>query len=229
VVDGQTLYPRMYGDQGWYDFRPGPFEWGALESWYWTLDDDFIRAYPKSGWLAFLAGESPDHPEQALAKDLDSVRRYVEVMRADTTSADTRLSDESHGYNPVIIENLNRLMLGGLPTGRVGYPLHCWLRYFDPERRRAGVPEGVGALVESISEDGVTVSLANTDALVPKTVVVQGGAYAEHQIISASIGDDVTPVDHSHFAVRLAPAAVTRLSLKMKRYVNQPTFAFPWV
>ena len=35
-------------------------------------------------------------------------------------------------------------------------------------------------------------------------------------------------VDHRHFTVRLAPGAGTRLTLTMRRYTNQPTFAFPW-
>ena len=227
-VAGQTLYPRMYGDQGWYDYRPEPFGWGALESYYWTLDREFLKPFRKPAWIAFLDGERPDFPVEALTTDLDSVGKDIAILRADPTSADTRLSDESHGYNPVLVENLNRLMLGGLPTSRVGYPLHSWVRYFDPERRRAGVPEGVGALVESMSETGITLHLVNTDALTPKTVVVQGGAYAEHQIQSVQSGELVTPVNHSHFVVRLAPGAGERLTLTMRRYANQPTFAFPW-
>jgi len=43
-------------------------------------------------------------------------------------------------------------MLGGLPTGRDGYPLHCRLALnFDPVRRRAGIPEDVAALVEKLT------------------------------------------------------------------------------
>jgi hypothetical protein len=154
------------------------------------------------------------------------------AVRADPTSPDTRLSDETHGANPAIVETLVELMLGGLPPGRVGYPLHCRLRYFDPERRRAGVPEGVGALVERLSDDEATVSLVNCDPLCHRTVVVQGGAYAEHQVASVEVAGATTPpvpIEHSHFAVRLAPGAGGRLTLKMRRYANQPTFAFPWV
>ncbi len=36
-------------------------------------------------------------------------------------------------------------------------------------------------------------------------------------------------VDGPHLTVRLAPGAGVRLTLGMKRYTNQPTFAFPWV
>ena len=96
-------------------------------------------------------------------------------------------------------------MLGGLPTERLGYPLHCRLRYFDPERRRAGVPEDVAALVEKMTADDVTVTLVNINQVAERKVVVQGGAYAEHQLISASVDDREFPIDHSAFTVRLAP------------------------
>jgi hypothetical protein len=35
-------------------------------------------------------------------------------------------------------------------------------------------------------------------------------------------------VDAPYFTIRLAPGAGDRIVLGMKRYVHQPTFAFPW-
>jgi len=69
-------------------------------------------------------------------------------------------------------------------------------------------------------------------------VIVQGGAYAEHQIGSVrprpAEGAGAAPaapvdVDGSHFAVRLAPGAGARFDVGMRRYANQPTLAFPWI
>jgi len=54
------------------------------------------------------------------------------AVAADTASPDTRLSDDMNHINPAKIDVLNQLMLGGLATGRVGSPLYCRLRYFDP-------------------------------------------------------------------------------------------------
>ena len=54
------------------------------------------------------------------------------------------------------------------------------------------------------------------------------GAYGEHQIVSISDGKATTPVDASSFAVRLAPGAGAKLTLKMKRFANDPTLSFPW-
>ena len=107
--------------------------------------------------------------------------------------------------------------------------MHCRVRYFDPELRRAGIPQDVAALVETMSEDETTLRLVNINQVESRTLMVQGGAYAEHQILSVEINDQVTPVDHSSFTVRLAPGAGDLVKIKMKRYANLPTLAFPWV
>lgn len=119
-------------------------------------------------------------------------------------------------------------MLGGLPTGRVGSPLYCRLRYFDPARQRAGIPEDVAALVEKISGQDVTLTLVNVNQIEPRTVIVQGGAYAEHEIARVSLADQVVNIGNSACSIRLAPGCGARLQLAVKRHANQPTLAFPW-
>ena len=229
VEGGQTLYPRMHGAEGWYHYTPQPFAPCGLELYYWTLDRSVLELLPsKPRWVAYLDGEDPDYPVAALQADLDTVRRRVEQQRRDTSTPDTRMSDDPNALNPAQIDALNELMLGGLPTGRAGYPLHCRLRYFDPARRRAGVPEDVAALVERLTEDEVDVTLVNVNQAQERTVVVQGGAYGEHRLVSAALDGAVTPVDHRHLTVRLAPGAGGRLTLRMRRYAERPTFAFPW-
>ena len=68
----------------------------------------------------------------------------------------------------------------------------------------------------------------NLNPTQPRTVVVQGGGYGEHQIISAAINGKSTPVNARDFTVQLTPGAGAKLSLAMKRYANQPTAKFPW-
>jgi hypothetical protein len=148
-------------------------------------------------------------------------------MHEDTTTPDTRLSDDTLGFNPAVLGSLIELMLGGI-TPRHGEPLHCRVRYFDPANHRAGIPEDVAALVEKLTDDETTLSLVNINPVEERTVVVQGGAYAEHQLVSASVNDEVLSIDQPFFTVHLAPGAGIRIVLKMKRYANQPTFAFPW-
>jgi len=59
-------------------------------------------------------------------------------------------------------------------------------------------------------------------------VVVQGGAYGEHQVVSVRGGEKSSTVNDRSFTVRLAPGAGAHLLIKMKRYANPPTFSLPW-
>ena len=229
-IDGQTQYPHMYGGDGWYDFTPEPYAPAALDVYYLTQDRTVLDLLPaKPRWVAFLDGEDPTYPEDRLLADLAAVRERCAWLRQDTTSPDTRMSDDMNHINPAQIDALNQLMLGGLPTGRAGYPLHCQVRYFDPARRRAGIPEDVAALVERFEGDEVVVTLVNVNQGEARTTIVQAGAYGEHQIVGVEVDGVSTAVDDRHLAVHLAPGAVGRLTLQLRRYANQPTFAFPWV
>ena len=223
------LYPHMYGDEGWYAYSGSPYSYGAREIYYWTLREE-DRKRQGDGWWTFLEGRKPRYPEQVLRGDLGWVQSRVEAMRRDPTTPQTRLSDDPMIYNPVAVGHLVQLMLGGLPPGvpLIAGPLHCRVRYFDPARRRAGIPEDVAALVEALSADGMALRLVNTNQVEAREVVVQGGAYGEHQFLDAAIGGGTTTVDGPFFTVRLAPGAGVRLELGMQRYANQPTFTFPW-
>jgi hypothetical protein len=218
----------MFGDEGWYHYQPDPFDAGALEVYYWSMSPKDRMRLLNNKWIAFLEGENPGYPVSALQDGLDRVRRRVAEMRQDTTTPDTRLSDDMNHINPATTEALTELMLGGLATGRVGYPLHCRLRYFDPACRRAGIPEDVAALVEQMTANQVTVSLVNVNPVEERVVILQGGAYAEHQLTQVAIDGRTAPVEGSAFGVRLAPGCGGRLRIEMNRYANQPTLAFPW-
>ena len=228
TVDGRQMFPQMHGDDGWYDFREEPFDDGALQVYYWSMDTADRGRVTDSGWLDFLDGRNPSYPVEALTEDLEMVRSRMEGVRRDTASPDTRMSDDMNSLQPAITRALTELMLGGLPTGRDGHPLHARLRYFDPERRRAGVPEDVAALVTRMTDTETSVTLVNVNQVEARTVIVQGGAYAEHEIVSASADGVTLDVEGSSFAVRLGPGAGADLTLTMRRYANRPTLAFPW-
>jgi hypothetical protein len=63
---------------------------------------------------------------------------------------------------------------------------------------------------------------------VARTVVVQAGAYAEHQWESAIVNGKEVPIDDPQFTAILAPGSGARLVLKTRRYANQPTLSMPW-
>ena len=131
-------------------------------------------------------------------------------------------------FNPASVSSLIQLMLGGIHPGHRGQALHARVRYFDPVTRRAGIPDGVAALVEKMDHSSVTLSLVNTDQLNTRTVVIQAGGYAEHQFTGLTRGDDSVELDSDTLRVQLAPRAGGRLVLAMKRYTNPPTMRFPW-
>ncbi len=167
-------------------------------------------------------------PEKALKAAFSELRKRVERMRTDPTSPDTRLADWLLGFSPAQTNALTNLTLGGyFANGRI-WTLHSRLRYFDPDTRRSGLPDGVAALVEKLTGDSVTVTLVNTNQVEPRTVAVQAGGYAEHRFISVTQGGETTAIDHPYVTVRMEPGAGNRLTFKMKRYANRPTLAQPW-
>jgi hypothetical protein len=226
---GRKEYPTMHGAQGWYGWQPQPWSIGALELWYWTQrSDDLARNRDGNPWLGYLAGKNDSFPETALRRDLATVARRVAAFRQDTTTPDQRLADNMLDYNPAAVTALTQLMQGALVPGRDGGLLNARLRYFDPVAKRAGVPADVGALVSELSDTRTVVTLVNLSADAERTVVVQGGAYGEHQIVAVEWSGKAQPVNAGDFTVRLAPGAGAKLTLTMKRYANAPTLAFPW-
>jgi hypothetical protein len=149
-------------------------------------------------------------------------------MRADATTPDTRLADDPMNLNPASVTALIQQMQGGLHVTRRGAAHFCRLRYFDPVARRAGVPDGVAALVDALADDTAAVVLVNVDQVEPREVVVQAGGYGEHQFLAVEFTGRETAVNGPHLTVRLAPGCGARLTFRMKRHANRPTMTFPW-
>ena len=228
-ADGRRQYPTMHGANGWYGWRNSPWNVGALEVWYWSQKpEDLKRVAEQPGWLDFLRGQNPSYPEQALERDLEGARERLSALRRDITPPEKRLADNMLDYNPAATESLVQLMWGALMPGRSGGLLNARLRYFDPDRRRAGVPEDVAALVSSLSDTSTTVTLINLSSSHARTVIVQGGAYGEHQLVGVTREGGTTPIDSPLITVRLDPGCGQTLVFSMRRYANVPTVRHPW-
>jgi hypothetical protein len=228
IVDGQKVYPRMYGNDGWYSWVPERYSYNDLEIYFLSMakpDRDVLGDHP---WLLFLEGKNPKYPETVLRRGLERVRERVAAMRADKTTPDTRLADDPLPFNPAASEPLLELMAGGIPRPKAGSLLHSRLRYFDPVARRAGLPPDVGALLEGLDGDSVTFTLVNINTSEARQVVVQAGAYAEHTFGDVQLGETKRSLEDSAFRVVLAPGCGIQFTASMKRYVNVPTLAFPW-
>jgi hypothetical protein len=126
---------------------------------------------------------------------------------------------------------LVHLTMGGADPGGESHgplPLNVQVRHFDPENRRPGLPEDVGALVAHFDAGSVTLTLVNSNPLQGRTVAVQMGAYGEHTATEVTVGGQTTAVDGPSFTVRLAPGSGETLRIGVRRYANMPTAAFPW-
>jgi hypothetical protein len=228
MINGRPHFPHMYGENGWYHFTPEPYNRGALELYYLSQRTEDRDAVPANAWLDYLDGRRPGFAEEALRRDLNNVRQMTAAFEKDPSTPDTRLADDSMRYNPCSVESLVELAMGGLIGGKNRLVLHSRLRYFDAEKRRAGLPEGVAALVEQMTADSVTLWLVNVDQVYPRTVVIQGGSYGEHQFREASLETGNVSIDAPEVSVRLAPGSGAKLRLSMQRHANQPTWSFPW-
>ena len=125
------------------------------------------------------------------------------------------------------------------------------MRYFDIDRQRPGVPEDVAVLVDEIGGDRVGIQLVNTGASATRNLIVQAGAFGEHtftelRYVLEGEGDNsiLNPagwisekrpqrtrsarVEGKHFVVQLPPSTTIRIEADMRRFVNQPSYAFPW-
>ena len=157
----------------------------------------------------------------------ETLRRLV-AIRNDTSHPADRDVHHWQRHNPVVLEGLVQTMLGSPNHIYHGGLLHSRVFYFDPTRHRPGLPPGVAALVDRVSPDGISLNLVNLDPNRPRELIVQGGAFGEHQFTTLRHRDQQQPIDQPLLRVHLAPASAGRLDLGMKRFAHRPSYGFPW-
>lgn len=232
------LFPNRYGSEGWseYSKTPGGKKFGDYfaDLYLWTLEDqDLKRLYEATQgagtpWIEFLQGKNPEFPVNALSAEFEGLRKRMANIREDKSTADTRLSDSTQPNAPAATSALVNLTMGGFEPMTYGGLLYCQLRYFNKEEQRPGLPKDVAALVSKISDEKVTVTLVNINQARSREVIVQGGAYGEHQFLRVEQNGKAIPVNKKYITVKLEPGAGSTLTLYTKRFANQPTLAFPW-
>ena len=218
-------------------------------------------------WLRFLAGDNPQYPEKMLAETYGQVTNRMEMIRQNILLMDTdparmqKVDPEKvdltqvseHNWqtlNPVTTETLVQLMLGAPQIMYNGGLLHASLRYFDPVRKRPGIPEDVAALVTRIEAGRVVLELVNLSPFESRDVILQAGTFGEHTFTTVkyqrqgpppqgrrpgyrsggarSRVDATSDVNGKFFQVRLPAGSGLTLDMGMKRFANKPTYAFPW-
>jgi hypothetical protein len=106
----------------------------------------------------------------------------------------------------------------------------------------------VAVLVSQVSAEGIELRLVNLSPQHERRLVLQAGAFGEHQFLSVRAGlrtsdfpgrhtdyaapdlatEPVTlPVDANAFTVELPPATQVTLAIALKRFANIPSYRLP--
>jgi hypothetical protein len=226
IKDGRLTVPAGKGVEGWYNWTPELPVSELIDLYLWSMDKNDLDRIPENGWISFLKGNNQDYPVVSLRKELSFIRTQMEKMQNERTTPDTRLADYTEDFNPATVNELLRLTLGGNLTGRI-WSLHTRVRYFDPEKNRAGLPDDVASLVTKMDGGITCLTIVNINQVKSRKVIVQTGAYGEHECLSVKIREMDYPVNNHFFEVSLDPGAGAELIISVKRYVNQPTLSFP--
>ena len=248
--NGEFQIPNRHGAEGWFDYG-SPNSDLSIHLYYLThsaedrarldrcgsTDQRIVHSFGKGGqfdpepWHAFMQGQNPEYPQHVLETTFQEVSRRMQVMEND--NGDPREWDVHHWQeiNPVVEMGLAQLTTGTPGVRYHGGLLHAVVRHFDPDKGRSGLPDDVAALVEHVTADSVKLQIVNTDPVNARRLVVQAGAFGEHQFAEVETLDDQAAqvkVNAKAFEILLAPAAHLRLNLHLQRYANEPSYAFPW-
>ncbi|MEW5979353.1 MAG: hypothetical protein AB1898_26460 [Acidobacteriota bacterium] len=142
-----------------------------------------------------------------------------------------------------------QLTLGAPQLIYNGGLLQARVRYFDPDRRRPGLPPDVAALVRKLEPQRTLIELVNLNIFEARNVIVQAGAYGEHKLTTVKyphrvdkdrpqpdeftrgqpiLEDRTASVQHKFFQVRLAPGTGLTLEVGTQGFAHKPSYAFPW-
>ena len=252
-VDGVPMVPARHGDQGWFDFRrPDPYLYihlsylsqqsedrDRLETVFpdrsgfaqWPQDWGAGKAgiCPPKPWSLFVEGRNDSYLCGVFESTARSIHHALDRLDADDTDPETRECYHFQPMNPVVPEALVQMTMGTPSAIYNGGLLQTHLCYFDPERRRPGLPQDVAALVSSVSADEARVELVNLDSLGSREVIIQAGSFGEHEFtrVAAEGGQERADADASSFTLHLEPGSAVSLHLGMRRFARPPSYTLP--
>ena len=212
----------------WVRERDVSIDWNANQ----VEGPDFYKGFQEYPRFQYYDGKNPDWPAAILRAELESATKVYREACDDERTPEEIIADNRVPPNPVHTKVLTNVMLGAPNSVYHGGLLRATVRYFDPESGRPGVPNDVAALVDEIKADRVGVQLVNLSASEGRTVIVQAGAFGEHDFTEVQYEDgettSTTKVEGKHFTVELPPSTAIRISAGMQRFANDPSYAFPW-
>ena len=271
--DGQLLVPSRYGPQGWQDYiSPRVLEPEHVYHATMAKSDYDVLLTIRDGererdWnevvpvatkgdrntparFQYYDGKNPNWPEKVLRAEHQVISVMTEAMSRDDRDPEAIIADNELPPTPVVSKGLTQVTMGAPQNIYHGGLNRATVRYFDQDRARAGLPRDVAALVDSLTPEGAGVQLVNTSRTETRNLIVQAGAFGEHQFTEVRFQEESQPdlarspyrwlrdpyekadrvvrLDSKYLAVQLPPNTAVHLDLGMRRYVNTPSYAFPW-
>ncbi|MEO9005296.1 MAG: hypothetical protein ABI288_11190 [Ginsengibacter sp.] len=212
-----------------------PFDWSKEIS-----NGDRTFGSSEHARLMYYAGKNPDWPLESLKADYEEVMKRMHFMQNDSRDVTKIYSDDLYPNNPVVTKALVQTTMGTPQTIYNGGLLRATVRYFDADKRIPGLPVDVAALVESLKDDGAIVHLINLSLTDSHRVIIQAGAFGEHTFTSLSFQEqkgsgenqlkenNKVDINQRYFVADLAPGTSLQMNIGMQRFVNKPSYAFPW-
>ena len=198
----------------------------------------------------YYDGLNPDWPEKILSAEYRWAVEAFDKIRLDDRTVEEIITTNYFPPNPVFTKGLTQVTMGAPQSVYNGGLLRSTVRYYDRDNARPGLPKDVAALVDKLGSDVVGIQLVNLSRTETRNAIVQAGAFGEHQFTVLKhremsqeglhqnpylwlrsereyAGKEI-PVNAKYFAVQLPPSTSIRLEVGMRRFVNNPSYAFPW-
>ena len=198
----------------------------------------------------YYDGLNPDWPEKILSAEYRWAVEAFDKIRLDDRTVEEIITTNYFPPNPVFTKGLTQVTMGAPQSVYNGGLLRATVRYFNRDNARPGLPKDVAALVDKLASDAVGIQLVNLSTTETRNTIVQAGAFGEHQFTvlkhremsqeglhqnpylwlrsERSYSGKEIPVNAKYFAVQLPPSTSIRLEVGMRRFVNNPSYAFPW-
>jgi hypothetical protein len=198
----------------------------------------------------YYDGLNPDWPEKILSAEYRWAMEAFDKIRLDDRTVEEIVTTNFFPPNPVFTKGLTQVTMGAPQSVYNGGLLRATVRYYDRDNARPGLPKDVAALVDKLGSDAVGIQLVNLSNTETRNAIVQAGAFGEHQFTGLKYrsmnqeelrqnpylwlrsereyAEKETSVNGKYFAVELPPSTSVRLEVGMRRFVNNPSYAFPW-
>ena len=198
----------------------------------------------------YYDGLNPDWPEKILSAEYRWAMEAFDKIRLDDRTVEEIVTTNFFPPNPVFTKGLTQVTMGAPQSVYNGGLLRATVRYYDRDNARPGLPRDVAALVDKLGSDAVGIQLVNLSNTETRNAIVQAGAFGEHQFTGLKYrsmsqeelrqnpylwlrsereyAEKETSVNGKYFAVELPPSTSVRLEVGMRRFVNNPSYAFPW-